>query len=131
MSLFDKIKKEASSNNEENKKPVYPTQTMLCIRVIVAGYLLYLSYDLFVTREASSIKLWQLILILAIFVICSVYIIANSIYLFVKGMYVGGKADVEKEPENINVFEEIACEANETAAESTDELSVSDEQTTP
>lgn len=100
MSLFDKIKKEASSNNEENKKPVYPTQTMLCIRVIIAGYLLYLSYDLFITREASSIKLWELILILTLFIICGVYIIVNSIYLFAKGMYVGGKADVEEEQES-------------------------------
>ena len=89
MGFFDR-KKEKSN---------LPTQTMLGIRIIVAGYILYLSYDLFKTREVSTMPFWVLVTFLVLFVICSVFIIVHSIYLYAKGMYVGGKADVETQPD--------------------------------
>lgn len=104
MGFFDR-KKEKSN---------LPTQTMLGIRVIVAGYILYLSYDLFKTRDASTMPFGVLIAVLALFVICSVFIIVHSIYLYAKGMYAGGKADVPAPPEEAEeVSEEIADEVVE------------------
>ena len=96
MGFLDNLK----NGKKEKKSSRFPTQTGLCIRVIAAVYLLYLSYDLYKTREASTIPYGALIAILALFVICSIYFIANSIYLYVKGMYVGGKADVEEAEED-------------------------------
>lgn len=96
-------------DKQKTNKSSLPTQTMLVIRVIVAGYLLYLSYDLFVTRESSSIKLWQLILILALFIVCSIYILITSLYMLIKGKYEGGKADVE-EAETAEAASEVSEE---------------------
>ena len=112
MGFWDKFKKEVSDTDSDKtvNESRFPTQTMLLIRVFVAGYLLYLSYDLFVTRESSSIKLWQLILILTLFIVCSIYILITSIFMLVRGQYVGGKADVE----------EVASEANPEEASEAD-----------
>lgn len=91
MGLFDK------KEMQESKKKGLPTQTGLCIRMIASLYLLYLSYDLFQTRDASSMPFGVLCVILAVFVLCSIFIIAHAIYLYVTGRYVGGKADVDEE----------------------------------
>ena len=77
----------------------FPTKVMLLIRVAVGGYVLYLSYTLFRDRAAGSIQPLPLALILIIFVICGVGVIAHSAYLYLKGMYEGGPADVEVDEE--------------------------------
>lgn len=112
MGFLDKFRRgaELDENGEpkkEEKKNIYPTKMMLLIRVIIAGYLLYLCYDLFNTRQSSSMPLWELILILTLFIVCSIYIIANSIYLYVNGMYEGGKADIEEQERQKEEKEEI------------------------
>ena len=75
----------------------FPTKVMLLIRVAVAGYLLYLSYGLYKDRGTGSIPPFALAVILVVFVICAVGVIAHSAYLYMKGMYAGGPADVEVE----------------------------------
>ena len=75
----------------------FPTKIMLLIRVAVGGYLLYLCYSLYQTRDAGSISPALLAIILAIFVICAIAVIAHSAYLFMNGMYEGGSADIEVE----------------------------------
>ncbi|MBO4901913.1 MAG: hypothetical protein J5518_03905 [Lachnospiraceae bacterium] len=75
----------------------FPTKLMLAIRVAVGGYLLYLSYSLYKDRAAGSIQPWALALIMAVFVVCAVGVIAHSAYLYMKGMYAGGPADIEVE----------------------------------
>ncbi len=75
----------------------FPTKIMLLIRVAVGGYLLYLCYSLYQTRDAGSISPALLAIILAVFVICAIAVIAHSAYLFMNGMYEGGSADIEVE----------------------------------
>ncbi|MBR4168285.1 MAG: hypothetical protein IKR47_00985 [Lachnospiraceae bacterium] len=75
----------------------FPTKIMLLIRVAIGGYLLYLCYSLYQTRDAGSISPALLAIILAVFVICAIAVIAHSAYLFMNGMYEGGSADIEVE----------------------------------
>ena len=82
-----------------NPKRRFPTKLMLLIRVAVGGYVLYLSYTLFRDRAAGSIQPLPLALILVIFVICGAGVIAHSAYLYFKGMYEGGPADIEVDEE--------------------------------
>ena len=67
----------------------FPTKIMLLIRVAIGGYLLYLCYSLYQTRDAGSISPALLAIILAVFVICAIAVIAHSAYLFMNGMYDG------------------------------------------
>ena len=79
----------------------YPTQIMLLIRVAVSGYVLYLAYTLFRDRDSStSMPAWALVLILILFVIIGVGVIVHSVYLYLNGMYEGGKADISVEDED-------------------------------
>ncbi|MCR5267733.1 MAG: hypothetical protein K6E16_04385 [Lachnospiraceae bacterium] len=75
----------------------FPTKIMLLIRVAVGGYVLYLSWQLFSTRDTGNMHPALLAVILALFVICSLSVIIHSAYLYMKGMYAGGPADVEVE----------------------------------
>ncbi len=90
-----------------NRKTKFPTQAMLTIRVVVGGYVLYLAYTLIRDRATSTMPKWALITSLIIFIVGGIGVIAHSVYLYIKGMYVGGKADVE---------EEIVQEAEKTPA---------------
>ena len=90
----------------------FPTRLMLLIRVAVGGYVLYLSYTLYRDRAQGGIQPLPLALILAIFVICGVGVIAHSAYLYLKGMYEGGPADVEVDGEEDT--DETATVADQT-----------------
>ena len=85
-----------------NNKNRYPTKAMLVIRVAIGVYLLYQSYQLYRDRAEGSIPIWELAVILTLFVAASIFSIVYSAYLYLKGMYAGGPADIEVEGGNEN-----------------------------
>ncbi|MBQ7582605.1 MAG: hypothetical protein IJU25_07275 [Lachnospiraceae bacterium] len=94
----------------------FPTKIMLLIRVAVGGYVLYLSWQLFSTRDSGNMHPALLAVILALFVICSLSVIIHSVYLYMKGMYAGGPADVEVE-DSVEEAEQNSGSENVTDAD--------------
>ena len=80
-----------------NNNSRFPTKMNLIVRALVGGYLLYLSYGLYRDRGVGDIKPVPLALIIAAFTIIGVGLIVYSAYLYMKGKYAGGSADIEVE----------------------------------
>ncbi len=80
-----------------NNNSRFPTKINLIVRAVVGVYLLYLSYGLYHDRGVGDIQPVPLALIIAAFTIIGVGLIVYSGYLFLKGKYAGGPADIEVE----------------------------------
>lgn len=81
---------------KNNNTKQYPSQIMLALRGFIGFYLLYLSVELI--KDESYIAPRALV------VVCSVLFFAAGIFMlvwimrsFIKGEYVGGKADIQEE----------------------------------
>ena len=75
----------------ENKKS-YPTQTLLAIRALVGGYVLYLAYGLFTSKDELTPVMWGAAIL---FIVAGVALVVLSIKHFISGEYEGGKKDSE------------------------------------
>lgn len=82
--------------NEDGKRRLLPTKTMLSIRLIVGGYLMYLAYQLY-TEQNTSMEHWKILMFCIFFVVAGAGIIGLTLYMYFNGMYEGGKADVQIE----------------------------------
>jgi len=90
-------------NNEKKTKRYLPNQSMLTIRVVVGGYLVYLAYDI-VSTEALTVPRIGIILFSILFAVAGLFIVIATIRSFIKGEYIGGKADfTEDEYEEDNM----------------------------
>lgn len=81
-------------NNNKNKKPKnsLPNQSMLAIRAVVGGYLVYLAYDILSTESVTVPRIGMIIFCI-LFVVAGIVLIVTTVRSFVKGEYIGGKAD--------------------------------------
>lgn len=82
--------------NEKTKQ--FPTQIMLALRGFIGFYLLYLAVELI--KDESYIAPRALV------IFCSILFAAGGVFMlvwimrsFIKGEYVGGKADIQEEIE--------------------------------
>ena len=91
-----------NKDGEEKKKSNIPSSTMLTIRAIIGGYLVYLAYDLFTTRD-GNISFPLLVLICIVFAVVGGAACIHGVYCLYKGIYDGGKNDPNKEPEIVDV----------------------------
>ena len=81
-----------NDNKDKKAKKALPTQGMLGIRLIVGGYLVYLAYDILST-ESVMVPRVGIILFSILFVIAGSVIVVLTLRSFIKGEYIGGKAD--------------------------------------
>ena len=105
------------NSNKDNKKSCLPNQSMLAIKAVLGGYLVYLAYDVMsteiLTGPRSGITLFCIL-----FVIAGVMLLFSTIRSFIRGEYVGGKADfTEDEYEEENNQPVIDDNANDNGSE--------------
>lgn len=85
-----------NNQNKKEKKTYLPTQAMLFLRGSVGVYLIYLAYELF-RDESSSAPRMAVMVFSIIFIIAGAIIVFGIIRSWIRGEYVGGKADISEE----------------------------------
>lgn len=80
-----------NDNREKNKKYL-PNQSMLAIKAVLGGYLVYLAYDVMSTEILTGPRV-GIALFCVLFVIAGIFLVITTIRSFIKGEYIGGKAD--------------------------------------
>lgn len=105
------------NSNKENKKSYLPNQSMLAIKAVLGGYLVYLAYDVMSTEILTGPRI-GITLFCILFVIAGVMLLFSTIRSFIRGEYVGGKADfTEDEYEEENNQPVIDDNANDNGSE--------------
>ena len=105
------------NDNKENKKKYLPNQSMLAIKAVLGGYLVYLAYDIMSTEILTGQRI-GIILFCILFVIAGSILVITTVRSFIKGEYIGGKADfTEDENEEENNQPVIDDNANSDASE--------------
>lgn len=104
-----------------------PTQTVLIIRAVVGAYLLYVAYQLLTSKD-SSMERWTVLIFVVVFALFGVFVIGFTIYIYAKGLYVGGKADIEIEdaPDEPDVDTSGSIEADKFSTEGAIDAEVKD-----
>ena len=88
------------SNNkkQDEQKQVLPNQAMLFLRGFIGFYLIYLAYGLI--RDESKVAPRMVVIIFSIiFVIAGIFMLVWIIRSWIRGEYVGGKADTTVDEE--------------------------------
>lgn len=105
------------NSNNDNKKSYLPNQSMLAIKAVLGGYLVYLAYDVMSTEILTGPRI-GITLFCILFVIAGVMLLFSTIRSFIRGEYVGGKADfTEDEYEEENNQPVIDDNANDNGSE--------------
>ncbi|MBO4987958.1 MAG: hypothetical protein J6C63_03805 [Lachnospiraceae bacterium] len=105
------------NSNKDNKKSYLPNQSMLAIKAVLGGYLVYLAYDVMSTEILTGPRI-GITLFCILFVIAGVMLLFSTIRSFIRGEYVGGKADfTEDEYEEENNQPVIDDNANDNGSE--------------
>jgi hypothetical protein len=103
--------------NKNNKKSYLPNQSMLAIKAVLGGYLVYLAYDVMSTEILTGPRI-GIILFCILFVVAGIVLLFSTIRSFIKGEYVGGKADfTEDEYEEENNQPVINDDTNDNGSE--------------
>lgn len=90
---------------------------MLAIKAVLGGYLVYLAYDVMSTEILTGPRI-GITLFCILFVIAGVMLLFSTIRSFIRGEYVGGKADfTEDEYEEENNQPVIDDNANDNGSE--------------
>ena len=76
--------------DDDNGGKSYPTQALLAIRALVGGYVLYLAYGLFTSKDELTPLMWGAAIV---FIVAGVALIVLSVKRFICGEYEGGKKD--------------------------------------
>lgn len=79
-------------NDNKEKKKYLPNQSMLAIKAVLGGYLVYLAYDIMSTEILTGPRI-GITLFCVLFVIAGIFLVITTIRSFIKGEYIGGKAD--------------------------------------
>ena len=85
--------------NIEPEKPKMPSKSMLILRFVIAGYLIYLSYDLASgyfnapADKTTTMPAWAMILFVVLFSIVGLFVGITTIIALVKGRFRGGKGE--------------------------------------
>jgi len=105
------------NSNKDNKKSYLPNQSMLAIKAVLGGYLVYLAYDVMSTEILTGPRI-GITLFCILFVIAGVMLLFSTIRSFIRGEYVGGKADfTEDEYEEENNQPVIDDNTNDNGSE--------------
>ena len=89
-------------SKETNKKTQHPTQIMLALRGFIGFYLLYLAVELI--QDESYIAPRALVITCSVlFALVGVFMLVWIMRSFIRGEYVGGKADIQEEITEENV----------------------------
>ena len=75
--------------NDKNNKN-YPSQTVLTIRAIVGGYVIYLAYQIITSKSETTPLMWAAIVL---FIVAGSALVIMSVKHFICGEYEGGKKD--------------------------------------
>lgn len=90
------------NDNKEKEKKYLPNQSMLAIKAVLGGYLVYLAYDVMSTEILMGPRV-GIALFCILFVVAGIILVITTIRSFIRGEYVGGKADnTEEEYEEEN-----------------------------
>lgn len=79
-------------NDNKEKKKYLPNQSMLAIKAVLGGYLVYLAYDIMSTEILMGPRVGITIFCI-LFVIAGVFLVITTVRSFIRGEYIGGKAD--------------------------------------
>lgn len=79
-------------NDNKEKKKYLPNQSMLAIKAVLGGYLVYLAYDIMSTEILTGPRV-GIILFCILFVIAGIFLVITTVRSFIRGEYIGGKAD--------------------------------------
>ncbi len=94
-----------NNKKQDDKKQVLPNQAMLFLRGFIGGYLIYLAYEL-IRDESRTAPRMIVIIFSIIFVIAGIFILVWMIRSWIRGEYVGGKADISVDEEYTEYEEE-------------------------
>ncbi len=105
------------NDNKEKKKKYLPNQSMLAIKAVLGGYLVYLAYDVMSTEILMGPRV-GISLFCILFVVAGIILVITTIRSFIRGEYIGGKADfTEDEYEEENNQPVIDVDANDNGSE--------------
>ncbi len=105
------------NDNKDKKKKYLPNQSMLAIKAILGGYLVYLAYDVMSTEILTGPRV-SITLFCILFVIAGIVLVVTTVRSFIRGEYVGGKADnTEEEYEEENTKHIIDDDVNDNGSE--------------
>lgn len=100
------------NKKEDANKIVLPNQAMLFLRGAIGCYLMYLAYELI--RDESRVAPRPVIIIFSvIFVIAGIIMVIWIIRSWIRGEYVGGKADISLDEEYVEYEEDYAEDIQE------------------
>ena len=110
----------SKETNEKTRQ--LPTQIMLALRGFIGFYLLYLSVELI--KDESYIAPRVLVIICSIlFAVVGVFMLVWIMRSFIRGEYVGGKADIQEEIKEEMLFDpEEITETNKLEEANTSSL---------
>lgn len=82
----------ASVENTESEPAgkTWPTQTVLTIRAIVGGYVMYLAYQIITSGNEITPLMWAAV---ALFIVAGGFLVGMSVKHFICGEYEGGRGD--------------------------------------
>ena len=91
---IEKVETETVETDTEESKTgkSYPTQTLLAIRALVGGYILYLAYGLFTSKDELTPLMWGAAIV---FIVAGVALVVLSVKHFICGEYEGGRGSKE------------------------------------
>lgn len=118
----DVVNESEETKDEERKSKFYNNQTVLTIRVLVGGYVIYLAYQIFTDPNKNT---WTTIFA-GLFVIIGAFLVIASLMHLIKGEYQGGKADVSDSEENEVKAKDLAVAENIADVVTTEEVSGDD-----
>ena len=87
--------------NIEPEKPRMPSKSMLILRFVIAGYLIYLSYDLATgyfnapADKTTTMPAWAMIVFVVLFSVVGLFVGIATIIALVKGRFRGGKGEIK------------------------------------
>ena len=84
------LESEEDTRDDSNDGKSYPTQALLAIRALVGGYVLYLAYGLFTSKDELTPVMWGAAIV---FIVAGVALFVLSVKHFICGEYEGGKKD--------------------------------------
>lgn len=101
--------------NNEDKKKYLPNQSMLAIKAVLGGYLVYLAYDVMSTEILMGPRV-GITLFCVLFVVAGIFLVFTTIRSFIKGEYIGGKADFTEdgyeEEDNQSIIDDNAVDGD-------------------
>ena len=100
------------NKKEDTNKTVLPNQAMLFLRGAIGCYLMYLAYELI--RDESMVAPRPIIIVCAVlFVIAGAVLVVWIIRSWIRGEYIGGKADTSVDEEYEEYEEDFVGEVQE------------------